>query len=162
MRKLESADISGISFSLARSEDSKHIERLYRQLVSGCNVSVDGGAIAHLPENTYLVVARSNEVVVATALLNICADVMYRDQPFALVENVVVDVDLRGKGVGKALMEHLKEICKERRCTKIMLMSTSSRTFAHAFFEKCGYQSDVKKAFVNYINREARKISATI
>ena len=78
---------------------------------------------------------------------------MFNDQPFAVVENIVVDTEKRGLGYGKSLMGYLKSLGRKHRCTKIMLLSSVSRSEAHSFFKKCGYRSDVKKGFVNYINR---------
>jgi GNAT superfamily N-acetyltransferase len=78
---------------------------------------------------------------------------MFCDQPFAVVENIVVDAGSRGQGLGRALMDHIKAEGLRRRCTKIMLLSSASRTEAHRFFESCGYRGEVKKGFVNYINR---------
>ncbi len=78
---------------------------------------------------------------------------MYGDQPFALVENMVVDSAYRSKGVGSELMTYIHQICKEQRCTKVMLSSSMGRSKAHRFFERNGYRGDLKRAFVNYINR---------
>jgi hypothetical protein len=34
-----------------------------------------------------------------------------------------------------------------------MLLSSSARIDSHKFFESCGYKSNIKKGFANYINR---------
>ncbi|MGE3758707.1 MAG: GNAT family N-acetyltransferase, partial [Pseudobdellovibrionaceae bacterium] len=87
--------------------------------------------------------------IAATAFLVLCADVMYSNQPFAVLENIVVDSDFRRLGIGIALMSKIKDHCKEHRCTKVMLLRSEKRLEAHAFFRKCGYQDSSKRGFVN-------------
>ena len=139
----------------AEPEDAESIQQLYSQLVSDANVCVSPDQLAALKHDGYnhVFVALSNAKMVATAFLTICRDVMYGDQPFAVLENIVVDRDSRRQGAGFELMDFIKSFSKENRCTKIMLLSSSKRTEAHSFFEKCGYQGDLKRAFVNYVNR---------
>jgi GNAT superfamily N-acetyltransferase len=147
-----------IAFRRARAEDADAVERLYRLLVDQADVRVTADSVAALEDDaTNLLVVGTRGAgadVVATALLVICRDVMYGgDQPFAVIENVIVDPGARGAGVGAALMAHLAAECRARRCTKIMLLSGASRAEAHRFFERCGYRGDVKRGFVAYLNR---------
>jgi N-acetylglutamate synthase-like GNAT family acetyltransferase len=144
-----------IFFDRAQPSDAKEIENLYRQLTDNKDINVTAAAIQSIAtdKSNFLLVGRERKRIVATALFTICRDVMFNDQPFAVVENIVVDIEKRGLGYGKSLMGYLKCLGREHRCTKIMLLSSTSRSEAHSFFEKCGYRSDVKKGFVNYINR---------
>lgn len=139
----------------ASPADAVGIQALYLQLVNDPNIHVTSeqvGAIEH-DERNILFVTRFRGNIIATALLTICRDVMYGDQPFAVLENIVVASESQRRGIGQALMGHIKAKCKELRCTKIMLLSSAKRSNAHLFFEKCGYRGDQKMAFVNYINR---------
>lgn len=144
-----------IDFFRANISDAKEIQRLYCQLVNDQNISVNENAVYAISQDdfNYLIVGKLGNKVIATAFLVICRDVMYADQPFAVVGNIVVDSQYQSNKVGPKLMDYLKVLCKSKKCTKIMLMSSSKRIEAHKFFEKCGYQSDLKKGFVNYINR---------
>lgn len=135
--------------------DAPKIQKLYLELVGDPNIHVEENAVASLEKNNdnFLLVAEVDSNFVGTAFMTICRDVMYGTQPFAVLENVVVATETQGLGVGKALLAEVKSICKARRCTKIMLLSSAKRTQAHKFFEKNGYLGDTKRGFVNYINR---------
>jgi N-acetylglutamate synthase-like GNAT family acetyltransferase len=144
-----------ILFSRAKNQDSIAIQGLYQQLVSDQNINVTPEQIQQLEEDKYnfLFVGKKDNVIIATALLVICRDVMYGDQPFGLIENFVVDIHSRGSGIGQKLMNFIIGQSKQHRCTKIMLLSSSKRSEAHTFFKKCGFQGNSKLGFVNYINR---------
>lgn len=139
----------------ANADDASEIQHLYMELVGDSNIRVDGSMIESLVSDDFnmVVVAERDGRIVGTAFVVICRDVMYGAQPFAIVENVVVKSSARGQGIGSALMEWIKAACKAKKCTKIMLLSSSKRPDAHRFFEHCGYRGDLKRGFVNYLNR---------
>lgn len=136
----------------ATAEDAVSIERLYRELVDDPNILVLPEQLAALAETptAFLLVAESDGIVVATALLSICADAMYGLQPFGVIENVVVTQPMRGRGLGKRLLMQVERLAISQDCTKLMLLSSAHRSEAHAFFKCCGFASDTKHAFVKY------------
>jgi len=136
----------------ANADDSPAIETLYRELVSDPLVCVlpDQVAAIHDSPTSFLLVAEAGGTVCATALLTICPDVMYRTQPFGVIENVIVTASMRGLGIGRLLLTHAEQLAVEQHCTKLMLMSSASREAAHAFFRRFGFTSDAKHAFVKY------------
>ena len=75
---------------------------------------------------------------------------MFNTQPFAVVENVIVDQGVRSKGIGAALLRAVEAQSKAANCSKIMLLSSSQRTEAHRFFERLGFTSGAKLGFVKY------------
>ena len=75
---------------------------------------------------------------------------MFRTQPFAVVENVIVDTAARGLGVGATLFNNIEAFCFNRNCSKIMLLSSVQRSDSHMFFEKQGFKGSVKRGFVKY------------
>ena len=146
------AEASPIAIRRARPGDAKGIENLYGELVDSANVCVLPERIAELEDDprTSLLVMEDKGVLHTTALLIFCADVMYATQPFAIVENIVVSVASRGRGLGTAFLRHIEEECIARDCTKIMLLSAVERGRAHNFFERCGFSGSKKKGFVKY------------
>ncbi|MDO8561863.1 MAG: GNAT family N-acetyltransferase [bacterium] len=56
------------------------------------------------------------------------------------VEDVVVDENYRGHGLGKALMKKLMERARARRASCIALTSNPSRTAANAMYQKLGFK----------------------
>lgn len=146
----------GLIVRHATGRDAGSLEELYAQLSprSG-GVSVDPDRldqIADDPRNLLLVVEHEG-VVVATALLTICLDAMYRSQPFGVVENVVVDASRRSLGCGRALLEAVDRAALSADCSKVMLLSGIMRNDAHAYFTAMGYDGDAKRGFVKYRSR---------
>jgi GNAT superfamily N-acetyltransferase len=138
----------------ARAEDAAAITALYRLLVpNDDNIRVDPARLRALAAdpNHQLLVIEADGWVCGTALLTIALDAMYGDQPFGVVENVIVGE--RGRGLGRALMQALEEAARAARCTKLMLLSSAARTDAHRFFARLGYDGERKRGFVKYLNR---------
>ncbi|WP_454903286.1 N-acetyltransferase family protein [Variovorax gossypii] len=151
---MEATDPTASTTSIRRAlpQDAKDIERLYSELVDSPHVCVLPERIAELATDprTVLLVLENGGVLRATALLSFCADVMYKAQPFAVVENIVVGQAFRDQGSGTALLRHIENECTARDCSKIMLLSASERSEAHRLFERCGFAGLKKKGFVKY------------
>lgn len=60
--------------------------------------------------------------------------------PGAVVEAVVVDGSCRGRGVGRAMMEHAAREAAEAGCYKLALTSGIPREGAHRFYERLGFR----------------------
>jgi len=136
----------------AAADDASAIERLYRELVSDPLIRVLPGQVAALSDSptSYLLVVEADGTVCATALLNICPDAMYGTQPFGAIENVIVAQGMRGRGIGRLLLEYVEQLAIAHDCTKLMLLSGTTREAAHTFFQRNGFTSDAKHAFVKY------------
>ena len=136
----------------AKPEDALRLSELYNQLVNNPAVNVEPEQIQALynDSRSKLFVCDYQDNVVGSALVSLCPDVMFRNQPFAVVENVIVDVATRGLGVGIALFKVIETFCFSTNCSKIMLLSSSQRLDSHVFFEKQGFKGAVKRGFVKY------------
>ena len=106
--------------------------------------------------NTYLIVCDENSAILATALLTLCNDVMFKRQPFAVIENVVVSKDFQRAGIGKSLVKHIETYCLQQDCSKIMLLSGTENRSAHDFYAAIGYNTEAKAGFVKYRKSFAR------
>lgn len=137
---------------LAKPTDSKRIAELYGQLVNNPQVNVLPERVAKVSAdpNTGLFVCEYKGAVEGTALVSLCADVMFGFQPFAVVENIVVSEAHRGQGLGASLLRHIEAFCLSKDCSKIMLVSAVRREDAHRFFEKSGFTGSSKLGFVKY------------
>jgi GNAT superfamily N-acetyltransferase len=60
--------------------------------------------------------------------------------PFVEVGGLIVDEKYRGKGVGKALMEHVKDWCMQQGIFRIRLRSQTKRLDAHKFYQALGFE----------------------
>ena len=68
---------------------------------------------------------------------------------FAAVNGLVVDRDVRSRGVGQLLLERAEEWARDRGVPLIRLWSTTSREGAHRFYERQGYMKiKMQYAFV--------------
>lgn len=132
--------------------DVYSIQKLLETLAPNSNVHVIEEQINFFRncKNNFLLVAEKDNSVVGTVQLNICPDVMYKHQPYALIENIIVEKTLEKQGIGKALLNKVEDICVNRNCSKIMLLSSSLRREAHNFFEQTGFSGSPKKGFVKY------------
>ncbi len=58
---------------------------------------------------------------------------------FCEIGYLVVDENVRSKGVGKQLEEYVTQVAQRKGCSRIMVFSMSYRTDAHRFYERQGY-----------------------
>lgn len=56
------------------------------------------------------------------------------------IQELVVDKEYRGKGIGKKLVDRAYEIAKEKGCTCITLHSNMKRVDAHRFYKENGFE----------------------
>jgi N-acetylglutamate synthase-like GNAT family acetyltransferase len=140
----------------AEAKDVSAIAHLYRQLVRPVapNVEVDLRRdrieqIRSDPGN-FLFVLETNDRICGTAFVTLCPNPMHGQRPYALLEHFVIDESEQGKGYGTMLARYVEHFCLQADCSKIMLLSNSKRSEAHTFFEKQGFSSELKKAFVKY------------
>ncbi len=87
--------------------------------------------------NSHLYIIREEGRIVA------CACLCIFHQPFstdATIESVVVSSKMRGKGLGRKLMEHLIEEAARMKVDCIHLTSNPSRIAANALYQKMGFE----------------------
>jgi N-acetylglutamate synthase-like GNAT family acetyltransferase len=86
-----------IKIRRATPDDASAIEALYRELVKNPAIYVSPQRLEQVArgEHTFLLVAVCDGAVAGTALLSLCLDVMFGNQTFGVIENVVVSGDAR-------------------------------------------------------------------
>ena len=92
--------------------------------------------------NYHLLVAEDDGKVVGTTFLAVLPGFAHTDKSFAVIEYVVVDANVRSKGIGKTLIDECKKIAKDAGAYKIMLASSKQRLRAHKFYRNMGFQED--------------------
>ncbi len=60
----------------------------------------------------------------------------------AWVEDVIVDKQFRGKGLGKALMNKALELARERKAYSVNLTSMPERLAANKLYQKLGFKKN--------------------
>jgi GNAT superfamily N-acetyltransferase len=143
---------AAVTVRRARAPDASAVAALYAQLVANPALHVLPERLDELADDpaAALLVASIDGALVGTVFVAWCPDAMFGRRPFAVVENIVVDAAVRGRGVGAALLAEVERLCLARDCSKIMLLSASERVEAHRFFERGGYAGNRKRGFVKY------------
>ena len=89
--------------------------------------------------NNELVVAEADGRIVGTLQLTYIPYLTYQGSWRALIEGVRVDAAVRGRGLGRRLIEHAIARARERGCAMVQLTSNKSRTDAIRFYESLGF-----------------------
>lgn len=140
-------------FRQAGPGDFDDIMRLYRQLAPDDPILDDGSDAAAFhqilgnPVLTLFVLEHEGAVIAST-YLNIIPNISRSASPYAVIENVVVQESLRGRGFGQRIMAETLRTAWAAGCYKAMLMTSSRRESTHAFYRSCGFSSTVKTAYV--------------
>lgn len=69
----------------------------------------------------------------------------------AWIEDVVTDNAIRGKGIGKLLIEAALEYAKKSGIEKVDLTSSNDRIAAHGLYKKTGFEKRDTSVFRKYI-----------
>jgi GNAT superfamily N-acetyltransferase len=88
-----------------------------------------------------LAVIEVDERIVGTAVLVVVPNVTHGGQPYAIIENVVVDERERGRGYGEQLIAWLVDEARRAGCYKVALTSNKRRTDAHRFYARIGFRA---------------------
>lgn len=130
----------------AREEDVAEILKLYRDAELDVeNEFTVEQARAHLAvfrryPSYRIFVAVAEGRVVGTYELLIMDNMAKGGRKSGVVEDVAVSPDYRGRGVGRAMMLHAREQCRQASCYKFVLSSNTKRAQAHAFYEALGFE----------------------
>jgi GNAT superfamily N-acetyltransferase len=65
---------------------------------------------------------------------------LVEDAPRALLTALVVREDIRGQGVGRALVERVEAWARERGAARVVVTTALRRAGAHAFYERLGFK----------------------
>jgi GNAT superfamily N-acetyltransferase len=100
-------------------------------------------------DNLHLFVLEDDDArVQATCYLNIIPNMTRGASSYGIIENVVTEETLRGKGLGKKIIGHALRFAWDSGCYKVMLQTGSRRESTHNFYKACGFRSDDKFGFV--------------
>ncbi|USQ89338.1 GNAT family N-acetyltransferase [Streptomyces phaeoluteigriseus] len=91
--------------------------------------------------NQRLVVAVRGGRVVGTLQLTIVPGLSRRGATRSIIEGVRVHADERGSGLGTRFIEWAIEESRREDCRLVQLTSDSTRTDAHRFYERLGFEA---------------------
>ncbi|MET9888666.1 GNAT family N-acetyltransferase [Streptomyces sp. NPDC006465] len=91
--------------------------------------------------NQHLVVAARENRVVGTLQLTVIPGLSRKGATRSIIEGVRIHADERGSGLGTALIEWAIEESRRQDCHLVQLTSDASRTDAHRFYERLGFEA---------------------
>lgn len=136
VREAESGDLEGLIALYVEFMDGDRPGAMPAD-VAGSRASME--AILADPAR-HLLLATVDGEILGTVDLLIAANLTHHCEPWAIIENVVVAVRARRRGLGRALMSRAFEIAAQAGCYKVQLMSAMERGPAHAFYRDVGME----------------------
>lgn len=91
-------------------------------------------------EHQTTLVAEEEGEVVGTLVVAVLPNLAHGGAPYAVVENVVVDPERRGEGIGEDLMQAAMERARGTGAYKLALTANLQRERAHGFYRRLGFR----------------------
>lgn len=88
--------------------------------------------------------------VVATCYCAIIPNLTNGGRSIGFIENVITHKDYRRQGLAKKVIDAAVEFARSNDCYKVFLESGITRTEAHIFYEKIGFETGQKKSFIKW------------
>jgi GNAT superfamily N-acetyltransferase len=99
--------------------------------------------LAGQPDHRIIVAEEGGEVV---GLMSFhVLDLLYGSGRLGRITAIVVTNSMRGKGLGRLLVEKAEEFAREEGCNVIELTTNNRRLEAHKFYESLGYAATHKR-----------------
>ena len=136
----------------ARPDDLTAVLALYRQLNPADpppDPACAAAAWAALPSSglTTVLVAEQRGRLVSSCTLAIVPNLSRGARPYAVIENVVTDVDHRRRGLGRAVLKAAQDRAWDAGCYKVLLATGSKRESTLRFYDGAGFTRDAKTYF---------------
>lgn len=94
------------------------------------------GLANHPTAEVYFAITDNKAVALATCFVNFST---FKIKPYLYIHDLVVLSDYRGKGIGKALLEHLTQVSVEKGYCKITLEVRDDNQTAQALYKSMGF-----------------------
>lgn len=134
-------------------EDYKDIKTLLKQL-SSYPIEVDSTILIsdikriNKLEHMKVIGFEADKKIVGMCTIGRVEGISKNGRPFSVIENVVVEKSVRSKGIGKKLIQYAIQIAESWNSYKVILETGSKLEWKLNFYEKCGFESGSKTAFI--------------
>ncbi len=102
-------------------------------------------------KNHHIFVAEENGQLVSSCVCVIIPNLTRGVRPYAFVENVVTHKDYRNRGFATAVLEKANQTAIDCNCYKMMLLTGAKDAETLRFYQKAGYNSGDKTAFIQWL-----------
>lgn len=99
----------------------------------------------------HIIVAEEDGKIVSSVVCVIIPNLTHGQRPYAFIENVITDEAYRGRGLATACLNYAKDIAVKENCYKMMLLTGSKKESTLSFYERAGYNSHDKTAFIRWL-----------
>ena len=127
-----------------QAEDFNDVVRLLRQLWPGKQLNLASLQTvfdrAIRSESQVYLCAVKGRGVVGFGSLTLKSN-LWHEGCMGHIDELVVDSEFRGQGIGTQLLEQLVTVARQRHCRRVELDSAFHRKLAHAFYEQHGFAS---------------------
>ena len=86
-----------------------------------------------------LFVAQSDEGALLAGFVHVYIERLLVSDPYAEIGALVVDANVRGRGIGRTLIVAAEQWARTQGCSEVRVRSGSARVEAHAFYQRAGY-----------------------
>jgi len=143
IREVGKSDLDGLQELYLHLHESEKIPETPELISLWDEIIADG--------NYHILVGEVEGKIVSSVTVVVIKNLTRGMRPYALVENVVTHRDYRCRGYARALMQRAVEIAKSSGCYKVMLLTGAKDENTLRFYEKCGFNSRDKTAFIKWI-----------
>lgn len=102
-------------------------------------------------KNHHIIVNAIDDKIVSSCVCVVIPNLTRNVRPYAFIENVVTHEEYRGKGYATQCLDYAREIAEKENCYKMMLLTGSKKESTIKFYERAGYNSSDKTAFIQWI-----------
>lgn len=102
-------------------------------------------------KNYHIIVNVIDDKIVSSCVCVVIPNLTRNVRPYAFIENVVTHEEYRGKGYATQCLDYAREIAEKENCYKMMLLTGSKKESTIKFYERAGYNSSDKTAFIQWI-----------
>lgn len=89
-----------------------------------------------VPPTRQVAIAEVDDAIVGFAMVAFHPEA---PRPYAVLEDVIVDRDRRGAGIGRSLVTWVLDACAQMGCPRVFLESGHRNHAAHDFFARLGF-----------------------
>ena len=104
--------------------------------------------------NHHLIINEVDGRIVSSCVCVIIPNLTRNVRPYAFIENVVTHEDHRGRGYAGECLDFARKIAEKENCYKMMLLTGSKKPETLRFYEKAGYNSSDKTAFIQWLEMD--------
>ncbi len=115
-------------------DQSEHLSRTWAQIIND--------------PNHHIIVNEVDGKIVSSCVCVIIPNLTRNVRPYAFIENVVTHKGYRRRGLAQECLNFARDIALKGNCYKMMLLTGSKDPNTLHFYEKAGYNSTEKTAFI--------------